>query len=174
MVRTKLPPATMATSVLRTLRQLNPNQPAADFEPIQQIVDHAVSPRRFFMLLVTSFGVFGLILASLGIYGVISYSVTRRTQEIGIRMALGASPSRVQGDVIAKTLRLTLAGIGLGVLASLAVTSLIASLLFGIAPADPLTFAATVVVLTSVAFVAGYLPARRASRIDPMSALRAN
>ena len=173
-VRTKLPPATLATSVMRTLRQLNPNQPAAEFEPIQQIVDHAVSPRRFFVLLVTSFAGFGLILASLGIYGVISYSVTRRTQEIGIRMALGASPSRVQVDVIAKTLRLSLAGIGLGVLASLTVTRLIASLLFGITPADPVTFAATVLVLTSVAFVAGYLPARRASRIEPMSALRAN
>jgi putative ABC transport system permease protein len=95
-VRTKLTPQTLASAVLRTLRQLNPKQPAAAFEPIQQIVDHAVSPRRFFMLLVTSFGLFGLMLASLGIYGVISYSVTRRRQEIGIRMALGASPSNVQ------------------------------------------------------------------------------
>ncbi len=173
-VRTKLPPDTLAASVLRTLRQLNPNQPATAFQPVQQIVDHAVSPRRFFMLLVASFGVFGLILASLGIYGVISYSVTRRTQEIGIRMALGASPGSVRLMVIRATLRLALAGIGLGVLVSLAVTRLIATLLFGIAPADPLTFAATVLVLASVALVAGYLPARRASRIEPMSALRAN
>ena len=173
-VRTKLPPATLATSVMRTLRQLNPNQPASEFQPIEQIVDHAVSPRRFFALLVTSFAAFGLVLASLGIYGVISYSVTRRTQEIGIRMALGASAARVQVDVIAKTLRLTLAGIGLGIAASLAVTRLIASLLFGITPADPLTFAATLIILSFVALVAGYLPARRASRIDPMSALRAN
>ncbi|MGH9397039.1 MAG: ADOP family duplicated permease [Terriglobia bacterium] len=173
-VRTKLPPAALAGSVMRTLRQLNPNQPAAAFMPLQQIVDHAVSPRRFFVMLVASFAVFGLILASLGIYGVISYSVTRRTHEIGIRMALGASPARMQFDVIAKTLRLTLAGIGIGVVASLAVTRLIASLLFGITPADPVTFVVTVLVLTSVALVAGYLPARRASRIDPMSALRAN
>jgi len=173
-VRTKLPPDSMATSVIRTLRQLNPNQPAADFQPLQQIVDHAVSPRRFFVLLVASFAGFGLVLASLGIYGVISYSVTRRTQEIGIRMALGASPANVQLMVIRVTLRLVLAGAGLGVLASLGVARLIASLLFGITPADPLTFAATVIVLTSVALVAGYLPARRASRIDPMSALRAN
>ena len=173
-VRTKLPPSTLATSVLRTLRQLNPNQPAAAFLPVQQIVDHAVSPRRFFMLLVTTFGVFGLILASLGIYGVISYSVTRRTQEIGIRMALGASPANVKLMVIRATLRLALVGIGLGVLVALASTHLIAALLFGINPADLLTFAATVIVLTSVALVAAYLPARRAARIEPMSALRAN
>jgi predicted permease len=173
-VRTKLPPNTLAGSVLRTLRELNPKQPAAAFQPIEQIVDHAVSPRRFFMLLVTSFGVFGLILASLGIYGVISYSVTRRTQEIGIRMALGASPAKVQMDVIVRTLRLTLVGIGLGVLTSLGAARLIASLLFGISPADPLTFAATMIVLSSVAFIAGYFPARRASQIEPMRALRAN
>ncbi|MEJ2009837.1 MAG: ABC transporter permease [Acidobacteriota bacterium] len=173
-VRTGVPPDTLAPAVLRTLRQLNPNQPAAEFQPLQQIVDHAVSPRRFFMLLVISFGLFGLILASLGIYGVISYSVTRRTQEIGVRMALGASPSDVQLMVIRSTLRLALAGICLGVLASLALTRLIASLLFGITPADPLTFAATLIVLSFVALAAGYLPARRAAKVQPMSALRAN
>ncbi|MGH9450989.1 MAG: ADOP family duplicated permease, partial [Terriglobia bacterium] len=113
-VRTSLPPDSLAASVMRTLRQINPNQPAAAFEPIQQIVDHAVSPRRFFMLLVTSFAAFGLILASLGIYGVISYSVTRRTHEIGIRMALGATPGKVQRDVLRRTLILTLAGIAAG------------------------------------------------------------
>ena len=88
-VRTKLPPAQLAGSVLRTLRELNPNQPTVEFRPIQRIVDHSVSPRRFFVLLVGAFAGLGLMLASLGIYGVISYSVTRRTQEIGIRMALG-------------------------------------------------------------------------------------
>lgn len=172
-IRSKLPPDSLAGSVMRTLRQLNPNQPAAAFEPIQQIVDHAVSPRRFFMLLVTSFAAFGLLLASLGIYGVISYSVTRRTHEIGIRMALGATPGEVQLDVIRRTLRLTLAGIAVGLVLCFAVTRLIASLLFGVSPADPVTFAVTVIVLALVALVAGYLPARRASRIDPMTALRA-
>jgi predicted permease len=173
-VRTKLPPDTLASSVLRTLRQLNPNQPAAAFLPIQQIVDHAVSPRRFFMLLVTCFAALGLILAALGIYGVISYSVTRRMQEIGIRIALGATPGNVQLLVIRATLRLTLVGVAIGVAASFGVARLIASLLFGTSPFDPATLTAIVVILTSVALVAGYLPARRASRIDPMSALRAN
>jgi putative ABC transport system permease protein len=173
-VRSTLPPQALATAVLRTLRELNPNQPAAAFEPIQQIVDHAVSPRRFFMLLVTSFGLFGLILAWLGIYGVISYSVTRRTQEIGIRMALGASPSNVQLTVFRATLRLALIGIGLGVLVSLAVARLIVSLLFATRPTDPLTFIGMAALLCAVALVAGFIPAYRASRIDPMVALRNN
>ncbi|MGE5326491.1 MAG: ABC transporter permease [Deltaproteobacteria bacterium] len=173
-VRSKLPPQALAPAVLRTLRELNPNQPAAAFVPIQQIVDHAVSPRRFFMLLVTSFGLFGLVLASLGIYGVISYSVTRRTQEIGIRMALGATPSNVQLSVIRATLRLAGTGVLLGVVLSLAVGRLIASLLFATRPADPATFAAMAALLCAVALAAGFIPARRASHTNPMVALRNN
>ena len=173
-IRTKLPPATMATAVLSALRELNPNQPAAEFEPIQHIVDRAVSPRRFFMLLVLSFAALGLTLAALGIYGVISYSVNRRTLEIGIRMALGATHTRVQLDVIRRTLWLAFIGIGLGTIASIAIARGIASLLFGTQPTDPLTFAGMVLLLTAIALLAGYLPARRASRIQPMSALRSN
>jgi ABC-type antimicrobial peptide transport system permease subunit len=156
------------------LRELNPNQPAAEFRPIQTLVDRAVSPRRFFVLLVSIFAGLGLFLASLGIYGVISYSVTRQTQEIGIRMALGATQARVQRDIIWKTLRLALIGIAVGTVASFAVSSLIASLLFGTAPTDPVTFTGMVVLLGLVALFAGYIPARRASRIDPMIALRTN
>jgi ABC-type antimicrobial peptide transport system permease subunit len=137
-------------------------------------VDRATSPRRFFVLLVGIFAALGLLLASLGIYGVISYSVTRQTQEIGIRMALGATGARVQLDVIWKTLRLALIGIVVGVIASFAIARLIASLLFQTAPADPLTFTGMVVLLGGVALLAGYLPARRASKIDPMVALRTN
>jgi ABC-type antimicrobial peptide transport system permease subunit len=129
-VRTKLPPEALASSVLNALRTLNPGQPAAEFRPLQQLVDNAVSPRRFFASLVTCFAVLGLVLASLGIYGVISYSVTRRTQEIGVRMALGATASQVEIGVIAKTLRLTLVGIALGTVASLVLSGVIASLLF--------------------------------------------
>jgi predicted permease len=171
-VRSKLPPVALATTVMRTLREINPGQPATEFKPIQDLVDRATSPRRFFVLLVGTFASLGLLLASLGIYGVVSYSVTRQTQEIGIRMALGATETRVQLDVIGKTLRLALVGILVGVIASLAVARLIASLLFQTAPTDPITFAGIAFLLCTVAFVAGYLPARRAAKIDPMKALR--
>ncbi|MGC1648533.1 MAG: ABC transporter permease [Candidatus Sulfotelmatobacter sp.] len=173
-VRTSLPPAALAGSVLRALRELNPKQPAAEFRPIQAVVDRAVSPRRFFILLVAAFAGLGLLLAALGIYGVISYSVTQRTQEIGIRMALGATTGKVQWGVIATTLRLTLIGIATGMLVSLVVARAISALLFGTTPTDPVTFAAVILVLALVAVFAGYLPARKASRIDPMVALRNN
>jgi ABC-type antimicrobial peptide transport system permease subunit len=171
-VRTKLPPDVLAASVMSTLRSLNPDQPATEFRPIQQIVDHAVSPRRFFVLLAAAFAVLGLVLASLGIYGVISYSVTRQTQEIGVRMALAAGARRVQFDMMAKTLRLVLVGIAFGTIASFAVAKAIASLLFGTRPTDPATFAGMIFLLAAVALLAGYIPARRASRISPMIALR--
>jgi predicted permease len=171
-VRSKLAPEQLAGSVMRTLREINPNQPATEFRPIQRLVDHAVSPRQFFMMLVAAFAALGLVLASLGIYGVISYSVTRRTQEIGVRMALGASPGNVQMGVISKTMRMAAIGIAVGVVGSVAVAHLIASLLFGTAPTDPATFVAMAVLLGVVAGLAGYLPARRASRINPMVALR--
>jgi ABC-type antimicrobial peptide transport system permease subunit len=173
-VRTTLPPASLATGVMGALRELNPKQTAAEFRPIKTLVSHAVSPRRFFMMLVAAFALLGLLLAALGIYGVIAYSVTRRTQEIGIRMALGATPGRVQVDVIRQTLWLAMIGIAVGAAASFAVTALIASLLFGVKPADPATFAGVIAVLAAVALLAGYLPARRASRINPMVALRNN
>jgi ABC-type antimicrobial peptide transport system permease subunit len=145
-----------------------------EFRPIQQIVNHAVSPRRFFVMLVGAFAGLGLLLASLGIYGVISYSVTRRTQEIGIRMALGATAGNVQMGVISKTLKLAAVGIGAGVVVSMAVANLISSMLFGTDPTDPLTFVGMIVLLGGVAVLAGYVPARRASRINPMVALRNN
>src|SRR6202012_2592593 len=113
------------------------------------------SPRRFFVLLVSIFAGLGLFLASLGIYGVISYSVTQRTQEIGIRMALGATRGRVQLGVIAKTIGMAAIGIVIGAIASVGVSSLIASLLFGTNPTDPATFAAIVVLLIAVALLAG-------------------
>ncbi|HEY0161621.1 MAG TPA: ABC transporter permease [Edaphobacter sp.] len=171
-VRTKLPPQQLAGSVMRTLRQINPNQPAVEFRPLQRLVDHAVSPRQFFMMLVGGFAALGLALASLGIYGVISYSVTRRTQEIGVRMALGASPGNVQMGVLSKTLQMAAMGIVVGAVGSIAMAHLIASLLFGTAPTDPMTFVVMAVLLGAVAALAGYLPARRASRINPMVALR--
>jgi predicted permease len=173
-VRSKLPPAALAGSVMSMLRHVNPGQPAMEFKPVQTLVDHATSPRRFFVLLVGGFAGLGLLLASLGIYGVISYSVTRQTQEIGIRMALGATQSQVLLGVIWKTLRLAFVGIGVGTAASIGVARLIASLLYGTAPNDPFTFAGMLVLLATVALLAGYIPAYRASRIHPMIALRTN
>jgi ABC-type antimicrobial peptide transport system permease subunit len=173
-IRTRLSPETLASSVMSTLRQINPAQPATEFRPIQRLVDHAVSPRRFFVWLVGVFAGLGLILASLGIYGVISYSVTQRTQEIGIRMALGATQGRVQLAVIGKTLLLALIGIATGTVASFAISSLIASLLFGTRANDQATFLSMILLLLLVALLAGYIPARRASRINPMIALRNN
>jgi ABC-type antimicrobial peptide transport system permease subunit len=136
------------------------------------LVDHANSPRRFFMLLVTTFAALGMLLAALGIYGVISYSVTRRTQEIGIRMALGARAASIQRQVLSSALRLVIIGIAVGAIVSVATARLVASLLFATSPWDAATYCAIAVALLAVAVVSGYLPARRASQIDPMVALR--
>jgi len=173
-VRTTLPPAGLASAVRATLKSIAPNLAGNDFRPLQQLVDKAVSPRRFVVLLLAGFALFALILASLGIYGVISYSVNQRTQEIGIRMALGASAGRVQAGIILYTLSLAAAGMVLGAAASWALARTLSGLLFGIAADDPTTFFGILVVLTAVAALAGYLPARRASRIDPSVALRAS
>jgi ABC-type antimicrobial peptide transport system permease subunit len=173
-VRTTLPPGELASSVRAALKPIEPNLPASDFRTIQQLVDKAVSPRRFVVLLLGGFALFALVLASLGIYGVISYSVNQRTQEIGIRMALGASAGDLQTGIILQTLGLAAIGMLLGAAASWALARALSGLLFGVTPADPTTFAGMLIVLTAVAAMAGYLPARRASRIDPMVALRAD
>ncbi len=173
-IRTSLPPAALAASVLHTLRELNPNQPAAEYRPNQGIVDRAVSPRRLVILLVASFAALGLLLAALGIYGVISYSVTRQAQAIGIRMALGASVGRVRRQVLGGALRLALIGMVVGTLLSLVVTRVIASLLFATSPWDMPTYLGMALVLLGVAAISGYIPARRASGLNPMEALRSN
>jgi predicted permease len=173
-VRSSLPPAEVAASVRAALKPIAPNLPGKDFRTLQQLVDKAVSPRRFVVVLLGGFAVFALVLASLGIYGVVSYGVSQRTQEIGIRMALGASASRLQAGIIGQTLGLAAAGILMGVLASRLLAQALGGMLFGVTATDPVTFLAMPVILTLVAVLAGYLPARRASRIDPSIALRAN
>ncbi|HVY93267.1 MAG TPA: FtsX-like permease family protein, partial [Bryobacteraceae bacterium] len=171
-IRTALPPASLGHSVIQVLRELNPGQPAAEFRPIRTLVDRAHSTRRFFTLLVGAFAALGVLLAALGIYGVISYSVARRTQEIGVRMAIGASATRIRRDVLLRTLRLVAVGIVLGTAVSFGSAPLIASLLFGTSPWDVTTYGAMVLLLMTVALLSSYLPARRASGIEPMSALR--
>ncbi|HMF74568.1 MAG TPA: FtsX-like permease family protein, partial [Bryobacteraceae bacterium] len=173
-VRSRLPLATVASQVEASLRPIEPNLPKGGFRPLQQLVDKAVSPRRFIVLLLAGFAFFAVVLASLGIYGVISYSVSQRTKEIGIRMALGASTREVQRRIVMQTLVLAATGMLVGVAASSGLARALSGPLFGVTYGDPLTFVGTMGVLLGVAVLAGYLPARRASRIDPTVALRAN
>jgi predicted permease len=172
-VRSALPAGQVAGTLRATLTPIAPTLAGNDFRTLQQIVDRSVSPRRFTVLLLGGFAVFALILASLGIYALISYSVNQRTQEIGIRMALGASARDVQARIIGQTLRLAVIGLVIGAGVSALLARGASGLLFGVTARDPQTFVGMVAVLTFVALVAGYLPARRASRIDPMAALRA-
>jgi predicted permease len=173
-VRTALPPDSLAAGIRTALRPIDPNLPVSTFQTLQDLVNKAVSPRRFLVMLLAGFAGFALLLASLGIYALISYSVSQRTREIGIRMALGASERLVQREVLIKTLRLALTGVAIGTLASFALTKWIASLLFGTTPTDPVVFSGVILLLCAAALAAGYVPARRASRVDPMIALRAN
>ena len=171
-VRTTLPVESLVPAKRVAIREIDDTMPTGEYQTLDSIVDRAASPRRFIVSLLGAFAIAAVLLASLGIYGVISYSVSRRTQEIGIRMALGASTRNVRIQVMKGTLALTAAGIVIGVLGALAVTRLMASLLYGVTSTDPSTFAVTIGVLTLVAFVAGYVPARRASRVHPMTALQ--
>jgi predicted permease len=173
-VRTSVPPDQVAEGVRDALKQIAPNISPKEFRPLERLVDKSVSPRRFVVTLLGGFAVFALILASLGIYGVISYSVNQRTQEIGIRMALGASAGNLQAGILGETLRLAAMGMLLGTAAAWLLARLLSGLLFGVTATDPVTFIGMLAVLTFVAAIAGYVPAYRASRIDPAVALRAN
>jgi predicted permease len=173
-VRSSLPTSQIASTLRRALAPIAPNLAGNDLRTLQQLVDRSTSPRRFTVLLLGGFAAFALVLASLGIYALISYSVNQRTQEIGIRMALGATTRDVQATIVGQTLRLAAVGLALGAVASWVLARSASGLLFGVTARDPRTFAGMAVVLTVVALVAGYLPARRASRIDPMVALRAD
>ncbi len=171
-VRSTLPPGQVTSALRAALKPIAPNLAGNDLRTLQQLVDKSVSPRRFVVTLLGGFAVFALVLASLGIYALISYSVNQRTQEIGIRMAIGASAGDVQKQIIVQTLWLAGVGMAIGAGASWVLAQGASGLLFGVSATDPATFAGMLIVLTVVAMVAGYLPARRASRIDPMVALR--
>jgi predicted permease len=171
-VRSSLPTTEIGDRLRDALRPIAPDLSMSSLQTLRSLVDRSVSPRRFVALLLGGFAAFALVLASLGIYAVVSYSVSQRTQEIGIRMALGASAGKVRAGVLGQTMRLAAIGIAIGAGASWILAGALRSLLFGVNSSDPATLAAMLGVLTLVAAVAGYLPARRASRIDPMVALR--
>ncbi|MHB8525981.1 MAG: ABC transporter permease [Candidatus Acidiferrales bacterium] len=171
-VRTKTEPLALVSAIQDRIWSLDKAQPVENIKSMDQMVASANAAPRFQTMLLGIFGALGLLLAMVGIYGVISYSVTQRTHEIGIRMALGAEPAQVMRLILAQGLKLALAGVVIGIIAAFALTRLMSSLLFGVSATDPLTFACVAVVLTIVALVACYVPARRAMRVDPMVALR--
>jgi predicted permease len=171
--RSPLPPESLVGGVRAAIRAVDPDLPASDYQTLGDIVDRAVSPRRFILLLIQAFAATALLLASLGIYGVLSYSVSQRTQEMGIRMALGAQASQMRRHVVARTLALAFVGVAIGCAVALALSNLVVSLLYGVEATDPTTFVGVAVLLLLIAALAGYFPARRASRIDPMSVLTA-
>lgn len=172
-VRSAMAPASLIRGVRAALKRADPGLPAVDFRTMQQLVDRSLFTRRSIVLVLTGFAGFGLLLASLGLYAVISYSVSQRAREIAVRMALGAAPAAMQRQIVAQTMTLAAIGVVIGLPAAWMAAKAIQGLLFGVVSTDPVTFAGVVTVVALVAGVAGYLPARRASRIDPVLALRA-
>ncbi|HKY06567.1 MAG TPA: FtsX-like permease family protein, partial [Blastocatellia bacterium] len=154
------------------LAQVDPNQPIANIRTVDDLVVDSTARPRFTSILVGIFATLALALAAIGIYGVISYSVSQRANEIGIRMALGARPSDVFRLVIGEGLALAVAGIAIGIAASLALTQFMSSQLFGVTATDPATYLSVSGLLALIALAACYTPARRATRVDPMVALR--
>jgi putative ABC transport system permease protein len=171
-VRTSGDPNRLIGSVRAAIQSVDPDQPIAQLRTMEEMMGSAAAPRRFSMLLLGFFAGVALLLASVGIYGVMSFDVARRSQEMGIRMALGAEPGGVLRLVLGQGMRLALIGVVLGLLGSLALTRLIASQLFGVGPTDLVTFAVVIALLTGVAALATLIPAHRATRVDPLVALR--
>jgi len=171
-VRSAVPPASLIPGIRAALKRADPGLPAVEFRTMEQLVDRSVFTRRIIVQLLAGFAGFGLILASLGLYAVISYSVSQRTREIGVRMALGAAPLAMQGQILTQTMTLAAIGLAIGLPAAWMAAKAIQGLLFGVVSSDPVTFGGVVTVVAIVAGLAGYVPATRASRIDPVVALR--
>jgi len=171
-VRTTRDPANIATAIRGVAKELAGNVPLLDVQTLSDRVDQSLDGQRSQTRLLAIFGLLALLLSSIGIYGVMSYSVTQRTREIGIRMALGARSTNVLSLVIGQGMTLVLSGVALGLIAAFAVTRLIGSLLFSVTAADPATFIVTSLLIVVVAALASYLPARRAAKVDPLIALR--
>ncbi len=171
-VRTAIAPLSVVPEVRSILRSIDPSLRALDVKTLAEQVDQSLDQEKMMSTLSIFFGVIALALACIGLYGVMSYAVARRTSEIGIRMALGAQKRHVLSLVMGQGLWVTLAGLGIGLLGALGLTRFLSSLLYGVRPTDPLTFLVALLILTSTALLACYIPARRAARVDPMIALR--
>ncbi|HUQ80458.1 MAG TPA: ABC transporter permease [Gemmatimonadaceae bacterium] len=171
-VRSRVSPTPLAESVKRVLRTVDPALPVGDYQTLGAVVDRAISPRKFILLILGGFAGTALLLAALGIYAVLSYSVSQRVREIGIRMALGESASSVRRRVVGRTLVLAGIGVAIGAVTAVGASRLLRTLLYGIGPTDLVSFVGTAALLVAVSAVAGFLPARRASRTDPIVALR--
>jgi predicted permease len=172
LVRTDAEPLSLAAAVRAQVTALNKDQAVFNVRTMEQGVTQSITARRFSMLLLAVFAVVALALASLGIYGLMSYAVAQRTREIGVRMALGAQASDVLKLVVREGMKLALVGVTLGLVASLALTRTMKNLLFGVSATDPATFSAIALLLTLVALLACWIPARRATKVDPLVALR--
>jgi putative ABC transport system permease protein len=170
--RTSVAPASVAATITSEVRSMDANIPIFDVKTMDQRLSESLARRRFAMLALGVFAGFALLLTVIGIYGVISYSVAQRTNELGIRLALGASQGDVLRLVLSGGFKLALAGIAVGIVLSFAVTRYMSSLLFGVRPTDLFTFGALAILLLVVSLLACYLPARRATKVDPLVALR--
>jgi putative ABC transport system permease protein len=171
-VRTKGDPLSQVAAVRNEVWAVDKDQPVYNIRTMEQLMSKSVAQRRFNMLLLGIFAAVAMALAAIGLYGVMAYAVTQRTHEIGIRMALGAQARDVLKMVVGQGMILTLAGVGIGLVAAFALTRVISSLLFGVSATDPVTFGSIALLLTVVAFLACYIPARKAAKVDPMVALR--
>jgi ABC-type antimicrobial peptide transport system permease subunit len=171
MLRTNAAPAAIANAVRQTVDSLG-HEYVAKTHMVVETIDRSILRERLFAILSTFFGALALLLAGVGLYGLMAYNVTQRTQEIGVRMALGAARSDVLSMILRETLGMTSIGLALGLAGALSASQLVANMLYGVSAQDPVTLAAVTVVLTTVAVVAGWIPARRAMRVDPMVALR--
>ncbi len=171
-IRTTTDPLAASSDVRRAVWSVDPNQPLGEFATLSQVVSSDVATPRFFTTLLMVFAGVALALAGLGIYGVVSYAVGRRTSEMGLRMALGARSGNLLRLVLSQSMALSLGGLVLGIMGALALSGFLSSQLYGVATTDPATYVAVSAVLVTVAFVAGYLPALRATRVDPVQALR--
>jgi len=170
--RTAGDPQTFAPTIEREIHALDPDQPVSDVRTMDQWVSRSLAQARFNSLLLATFAALALLLAAIGIYGVMSYAVSQRTSEIGIRLAMGAAMRDILTMIIGDAMRLAGIGLAIGVVLALALSRTLATLLYQVTGTDPVTFAAVVAVLGGVALIASYLPARRAARIPPVEALR--